>query len=60
MRGMIAVGDVNGCLPKGRQEATEAKGIKLLAKVEQRTLLGELWNLQTMIDACKDLYWNTP
>jgi len=42
MRGMIAVEDVIASLPKKRQEAIEARGNELLARVERRMTLGEM------------------
>lgn len=42
MREMIAVEDVIASLPRGRQEAIEARGNELLARVEQRMTLSEM------------------
>jgi len=42
MRGMIAVEDVIASLPKKRQEAIEARGNELLARVQRRMTLGEM------------------
>jgi transcriptional regulator with XRE-family HTH domain len=42
MRGMISVDDVIASLPKRRQEAIEARGNELLAKVERRMTLREI------------------
>jgi predicted XRE-type DNA-binding protein len=42
MRGLIAVEDVIASLPKKRQEAIEARGNELLARVQRRMTLGEM------------------
>jgi len=42
MRGLIAVEDVISALPENRRRAIEARGKKLVAKIEQRMTLGEI------------------
>jgi predicted XRE-type DNA-binding protein len=42
MRGMVSVDDVIRSLPKRRQRAIEARGNKLLARVQRRMTLAEL------------------